>query len=289
MKTYISAIIAVLLAGCTGEFGAENAVAQDAAEVESAATDQAEELKALFDRARWGDGEAYLKLADCYRDGIGVKKDFLWMLFMVCLSTQHGGIENEIRYANSIPDGNEYKLCFDVVSMSSHCLIEDTDAILQQLTAIDNPDALAVRGIVTMEDGDDVEGIRLIRDAARQGSSFAELLLMTELLETQSMPDENELLQIADRVPLAYKLLAKACLEPDEYGNIRKEQAAFYLLKAEEKALLSLNEARWLLSYHKNGGGDALTEEDVRRLESFLCPPKKSYKAAAVDTVCIEE
>ena len=32
-------------------------------------------VASLFNQARWGDRSAYLKLADCYRDGFGVKKD----------------------------------------------------------------------------------------------------------------------------------------------------------------------------------------------------------------------
>ena len=39
-------------------------------------------IMSLLYQARWGDGSAYLKLADCYRDGIGVKKDFFGMITM---------------------------------------------------------------------------------------------------------------------------------------------------------------------------------------------------------------
>lgn len=39
-------------------------------------------VMSLLNHARWGDGSAYLKLADCYRDGFGVKKDFFGMIMM---------------------------------------------------------------------------------------------------------------------------------------------------------------------------------------------------------------
>ena len=41
------------------------------------------EVNALIEKARRGDGKAYLQLADCYRDGKGVKQDLFGMLAMV--------------------------------------------------------------------------------------------------------------------------------------------------------------------------------------------------------------
>ena len=46
------------------------------------------EFNALMDKARWGDGQAFLLLADCYRDGIGVKPDFLGMVCMAFIKRQ---------------------------------------------------------------------------------------------------------------------------------------------------------------------------------------------------------
>ena len=34
-------------------------------------------IMSLLYQARWGDGSAYLKLADCYRDGISVKQHII--------------------------------------------------------------------------------------------------------------------------------------------------------------------------------------------------------------------
>ena len=42
----------------------------------------------IMDKARWGDGQAFLLLADCYRDGIGVKPDFLGMVCMAFIKRQ---------------------------------------------------------------------------------------------------------------------------------------------------------------------------------------------------------
>ncbi len=37
-------------------------------------------LNSYLEKARWGDGNAFLKLAECYHDGIGVKADFMGMM-----------------------------------------------------------------------------------------------------------------------------------------------------------------------------------------------------------------
>ena len=49
-------------------------------------------IMSLLYQARWGDGSAYLKLADCYRDGIGVKKDFFGMITMAHMAEGRGAI-----------------------------------------------------------------------------------------------------------------------------------------------------------------------------------------------------
>lgn len=43
-------------------------------------------IASLLHQARWGDSKAYLKLADCYRDGFGVKKDLLGMITMTAIA-----------------------------------------------------------------------------------------------------------------------------------------------------------------------------------------------------------
>ena len=63
-----------------------------------------DEVKALIEKARWGDGKAFLQLADCYRDGKGVKKDFSVMLAMAAQADEFGGITSMEDYMKSLPD-----------------------------------------------------------------------------------------------------------------------------------------------------------------------------------------
>lgn len=289
MKTSLFVIVAMLLLSCSNQYMVETSMELDGNRIDNTLTQQTAEFNALIEKARWGDGQAYLKLADCYRDGVGVKKDFLGMMCMVFQAVQHGGIENEGCYFRAFPDDNVYKQCVNVTCMSSHQLEEASDSILGQLTAIDDPDVLAVRGIVTMEGGDTIEGLRLIDNAASNGSAFAAILQINISEKRDNELDKNKLLQIAERVPMVYKNLAMLCLQRDKNGDIDEPMAAYYFLKAEEKALLGKREVRWLLDYHKNGGDVQLTEEDIERLEAFIGSNRKNHEVVVADTICIED
>ena len=77
MRKCLLFVVVLILASCSDQFNVENVT--DAVLEPSADSD----VSALMEKARWGDGEAYVKLADCYRDGKGVKQDFINMLAMV--------------------------------------------------------------------------------------------------------------------------------------------------------------------------------------------------------------
>ena len=83
MKKYIILFMAALLASCSDTQLSESIADVKEADLVKENANGSAEINALVERARWGDGQAYLQLADCYRDGIGVKKDFLGMMVMV--------------------------------------------------------------------------------------------------------------------------------------------------------------------------------------------------------------
>lgn len=288
MNKCILAILVVLLAGCSEHLVTDNLATAEMTEMENSISCQTAEFNALVEKARWGDGQAFLKLADCYREGFGVKKDFLGIMCMAVQSARHGGIDDEKSYFSAIPNDDEYRKCFDLMDKSSLLLRENRDSILRELDAIDNPDVLTLRGVVTVESGDAVVGMEIIRKAAEGGSSFAELLLAVPDWKGHERPDADKLLQIAEKIPVAYKIMGKICLEPDENGYRNEEQAAYYYLKAEEKAMLSRWDARWLLAYYKDVGNIQLTEEDVRRLEAFSRLPGDNPNPVVADTIYID-
>ena len=287
MKTCIILFMAAILASCSDTQLAESIAEVKESELVKENANGSAEINALVERARWGDGQAYLQLADCYRDGIGVKKDFLGMMVMVEQARAHGAIHDEKEYMAQIPDDNDIKRFCNLIDKSSDQLREGKDSIMAQLATIDSPDAHALFGVLCVESGDSIRGFEIIRDASERGSDFAALLNALPDWKGNIQPDKMKLEQLAERIPLAYNLLGKLSLKPDENGMIDERKVAYYYMKADEHALLSRREARWLLAYHQDVGIPQLTESDVKRLEAFIRFPNERVEIVA-DTVSVD-
>lgn len=287
MKKYIILFMVAILASCSDMQLAESIADVKESELVKENANGSAEINALVERARWGDGQAYLQLADCYRDGIGVKKNFLGMLAMVEQAREHGAIHSEKEYMTQIPDDNDIKRFCNLMDKSCSQLIEEEDSIIAQLATSDNPDVLAIYGALRVESGDSIRGFEIIRDASERGSDFAALLNALPDWKVNIQPDNMKLEQLAERIPLVYKLLGKLSLKPDENGIIDERKVAYYYMKADEHALLSRREAKWLLAYHKDVSIPELTDSDVKRLESFIRTPGERVEIVA-DTVSVD-
>ena len=287
MKKCIILFMVAILASCSDTQLAESIADVKESELVKENANGSAEIKALVERARWGDGQAYLQLADCYRDGIGVKKNFLGMLAMVEQARVHGAIHDEMEYVTKIPEDNDIKRFCDLMDKSCSQLIEEKDSVMVQLATIDSPDVLAMYGVLCVESGDSIRGFEIIRDASERGSDFAALLNALLDWKGNIQPDKMKLEQLAERIPLAYKLLGKLSLKPDENGIVDERKVAYYYMKADEHALLSQREAKWLLAYHKDVSIPELTDSDVKRLELFICTPGERVEIVA-DTVSVD-
>lgn len=280
--------MAALLTSCTDQKIAESMEEAKASAWTKENNPVSAEINALVEKARWGDGQAFLRLADCYRDGIGVKKDFLGMMAMVKQAEACGALSYDRDYIDQIPDDNEAKCLCDLVDKSSEQLREMKDSIMPLLAAMDSPDALAFYGVMYLESGDTIRGEEFIREASMRGSDFAALLGTFVDRRGNVLPDKAKLEQLSDRIPFVNKFLAKLCLKPDENGHIDEQKAADYYLKADRHAMLSRREARWLLLYHKRTGVAGLTDEDVRRLETLSRLPREIIEAVG-DTMIVDQ
>ena len=287
MKKCIILFMVAILASCSDTQLAESIADVKESELVKENANGSAEIMALVERARWGDGQAYLQLADCYRDGIGVKKNFLGMLAMVEQARVHGAIHDEMEYVTKIPEDNDIKRFCDLMNKSCSQLIEEKDSVMVQLATIDSPDVLAMYGVLCVESGDSIRGFEIIRDASERGSDFAALLNALLDWKGNIQPDKMKLEQLAERIPLAYKLLGKLSLKPDENGIVDERKVAYYYMKADEHALLSQREAKWLLAYHKDVSIPELTDSDVKRLESFIRTPGERVEIVA-DTVSVD-
>ena len=102
MKQYFYLVIALMMVSCTDQFTVDEVAGEYAEQT------PVNEVATLMEKARWGDGQAYVKLADCYREGKGVKQDFITMLGMVSFADEYGGIGRMEDYISALPEDSEY-------------------------------------------------------------------------------------------------------------------------------------------------------------------------------------
>ena len=269
MKKYLFLVIALVLVSCTDQFVVDEVAGEYAQQA------PANEVNALIEKARWGDGQAYVKLADCYRDGKGVKQDFINMLAMVSFADEYGSIKHMGDYLSALPDDSEYRLAFDAMEKFSGNKQEEGLAMAEKLIERDCAEGYTVKGIILSEQGNREEGKHLLERAAEQGSGFAELYLCMPGLKGAENPDIARLIALAERMPLANACLGKIYSGKNDESRKDERLAAYYYMKADEKACLCKDGARWLLAYHRNGGNLQLSEKDIERLELLADYPKE--------------
>lgn len=269
----LSVLMMLFLASCSEQHLQEDRLASSkVVEQKGVVKAPRDSVLLLLHQARWGDGSAYLKLADCYRDGFGVKKDFFGMITMANMAESRGGINRIDDYIYGLPDGNDYKTLFLLMDRYKSYIQENTDSIEQVLRANDSPEAKTLLGMITVDQGDTISGMNLMKEAADQGCSLAELLLTVPDWKGRLRAEATKLSMIADRIPLAYSMLGDLYYEPDENGHTDKKFAVDCYMKAEEHAVLGPHGAERVLDYYKNGGYIQLTEDDVKRLELIVQP-----------------
>ncbi len=248
------------------------------------------DVKALIGKARWGDGDAFLKLADCYRDGKGVKQDFCKMVCMLAQAEECGKIKID-DYMQNMPKDNVYRRLFYLLKNGRSSIKEKHDSIEEACSAAGVPEAYVFRGMLALEEKDSVRAFEMFKIAEENGSMFAVIIQDTYCLQNRRELDVAKFESIATSYPIAYLYLAK---NSRAKGNYKK--CAEYLLKAEESAMLNRSAALWLLDYCKGDSTIRLSEEDIRRIGSFACvegmfesvEDSVSVDTVTVDTICAD-
>jgi len=264
MKKYFF-LLMLVLTSCSDQQVMDEVVA-----TEPAAISPENEITVLMGKARCGDGHAYLKLADCYNNGIGVKKDALSVLCMVSLAKKYDAISNFDEYFSKLPEDNESRLLYEIMDHTLSDKDSLSDSLVSRLARINSPELYTARGMLAIERGDTTRGFSLMRMAAEQGSSLGALLTCISDFKKMKTIAER-LTAIADKVPVAYFILGDIYTGKEDLDIKDERLAAYYYMKADEHAMLGDRAARWLLNYHRSGGDIHLSESDIQRLRTISC------------------
>ena len=278
MRQCLYMFIVVALASCADQFVLEEGA------TEQPNMSPASEFQTLLEKAKWGDGPAYRKLADCYRDGNGVKRDFIGMLSMASLADDYRGINRMEEYLDSLPKDSEFKLLIDCVEKFEQKQTDEAQTLLEGLVANGSPDGYAIKGISVLEHGDSLEAKRLFEFAAENGSNLAELLLCIPDWRGAMKPSVEKLAALADKIPWVCNILAETYTGKRGYDMKDDEMAAYYYLKADKQACLTKNGAKWLIDYIRCDGDIHLSSSDFERLQILA----GEDLIVAVDTTAVQ-
>jgi hypothetical protein len=100
---------------------------------------------------------------------------------------------------------------------------------------------------------DTLGGLRLMEQAASQGSNFGNLMMYIPAFHRGKAPDTAKLTELSEKMPMVNTILAELYLGDYGIDMYDDQMAAHYYLKADEHACLGRRGARWLLRYHEAG------------------------------------
>ena len=200
-------------------------------------------------QARSGSGEAYLKLARCYYEGRGVRRDYLTMLAMAeqasLLTTT-----TVSKFMSTLPPAADYRLIW--AGMEAALVCDDVVAYdcIMQLEHMDVSEARIIRIIRAHDDPTRQEVMWTIYHNVDAESSPLELALAC--IGAADAGDyqyaDTTLLRLAESSPALWVSLGNLHAH---HGPARNDSlAAVYYAKADEYALLNNIQRHWLDEYH---------------------------------------
>lgn len=228
-------------------------------------------VQLYMDKARWGDGDAFLWLARCYRDGTGVESDFLMAMQMGMMAEECLTIPNLDTLFNEVSDNNNIKVIYDANKLfgqpdSEDLLLSKAELLLER----DRPEGYVFKAMVSFRQGKTDEALALCEEAIKRGSVLAVFAKEAIVNGGEDKLHPEVLLGIADRFPFAYRLLGEhyAKIPNDSAKDIAS--AVRYYRMADEKACLGREGAVWLLNAIETRGVAPLDSMEVKRLHSLI-------------------
>lgn len=203
-----------------------------------------------FDQARLGIGDAYVKMALYHLDGTLGKPNLLNLMTMGSMAEEYMAIPNMTTLFKNISDSDAIKIVFQALDMLNHT--ESEDSILarsKDMLDLGIPEGFLIQAIVSWKKGNREDAIAYCDRSILGGSViadvFKDIIAAGEGYGGDLQPET--LLKIADRFPMAYRLLG------DHYAKIPNDSAIDiplarqYYLKASDHACLGRRGARWVL------------------------------------------
>lgn len=258
-KVVLFAAGLLLMAGCSKHGQADGVVADS------------DSVQYYIDKARWGDGDAFLKLARYYRDGVGVTPDFLMALQMGMMAEEYGAIPNLDSLFYEVSDENNIKVIYDANKLfeqpgNEDQLMAKSDLLLER----DCSEGYVFKALASFKQGKNDEALTWCEKAIKSGSVLAVIAKDGILNRGEDELQLETLLNISDRVPFAYRLLGEHYAKMTNNTATDVDSAVKYYRKADENGCLGREGAIWLLDAIKIKGVAPTDSQEVKRLNSLM-------------------
>ena len=225
-----------------------------------------------FDQARLGIGDAYVKMARYHLDGTLGKPNVLNVMTMGFMAEEYKAIPDMGTLFKDALENDATKIAYQALDMISHT--ENEDSILakaKELSDMGIPEGFLMQAVILWKKGNKDDALAYCDKSIEGGSSiadvFKDIIVAGEEYGGDLKPET--LLKIADRFPMAYRLLG------DYYAKIPNDSvsdiplARQYYLKASYHACLGRREALWVLETIYVKGYPAVDSLTDKRLWSL--------------------
>lgn len=203
-----------------------------------------------FEQAQLGISDAYVKTAQFYLDGTLGKPNLLKAVTMGFMAEEYMAIPNMDALFKDVPDSDATKITYQALDMVNQVENEKM-LIAKAYELIDKgiPEGYVMEAIIAWKNGENDKAILLCDKATGNGSTIADVLkdIIQDDTKYSENPSPQTLLKIADRFPIAYRLLGDyyAKIPNDSVSDI--PMARQYYLKASDHACLGRRQALWVL------------------------------------------
>ena len=242
---FLLAVVMLLCVGCSN-------TRQQSAPIQSVQTVQKEHWKDSVElyrqQARSGSGEAYLKLARCYYEGRGVRRDYLTMLAM---AEQASWLTTTTmaQFMSTLPPAADYRLIW--AGMEAALVCDDAVAYdcIMQLEQMEVSEARIIRIIRAHDDPTRQEVMWTIyHNICAESSPLEQAMACLGAVDAGNYRYASQnLLRLAESSPALWVSLGNLYAH---HGPVRNDSlAAIYYAKADEYALLDNIQRHWLDEY----------------------------------------
>lgn len=203
-----------------------------------------------YEQARLGIGDAYVKMAQYQLDGMFGKPNLLNVMTMGLMAEEYMAIPNMNALFMNVSDSDVLKIAFHALDMLNHT--ESEDSILsksKELLDMGISEGFLMQAVVSWKKGNKDDAIASCDKSILGGSVIADVFkdIIAGGEEYGGDLKPETLLKIADRFPMAYRLLGDHYAKSPNGSAIDIPLARQYYLKASDHACLGRRGARWVL------------------------------------------